>query len=493
MSKPAPDLALINRAGASLAQRLVARRTETARAQAEAQVDIVGWIESEFYIEELGGPIILYPYQREALREALRRNADGAFIYDLVLWSDIAKSAKSTIAAAVMLARAFHKPYGKFRVVANDQKQAMSRVFEYMKIALRLNKRLATRATVNRLLITLDNGATIEAVAVDPKGEAGGADDMVEFTELHAAKNDAAIKMWTETKLSPLKFGYAQRWIDTYAGYTGESPILEPLYEQTVKDGQKLRDDLPLYGAGRSFALWNTTPRLPWQTKEYYDSEERTLIPSEYRRIHRNEWVSSQQSFIDIGWWDACVESTMLEIDRFREVVISMDAAVSNDSFGIVALSRTGDKTYLRYCRRWLPDNGVIRYRNQADPTDRDYPEGVLRWLCNFYNVIVVAYDPYQLHSFVTGLRDEGLVKFEQFNQDRPRAIADKALYDNIRDRLIVHDGTFADMREHLANANSTAEDKSTLRIVKRQQTSKIDLAVALSMANDRARHYLPG
>jgi len=462
----------------------------------ETICDAVDWIEQNFFIEETFAPITLAPYQRACLREATRR-VDGKFVYDLVLWSDIKKSAKSTIAAAVVLWRAFNKPRGKFRIVANDQKQAMSRVFGFIVVCLQLNRQLGAQASVNKLTITLDNGSVIEAVAIDPKGEAGGADDMVEFTELHAATSKAALQMWAETTISPLKHGYAQRWVDTYAGHTGESPILEPLFQTIVnKDNRycnsEISDDVEVYRLGRAFCLWNKTPRLAWQSPEYYASETTVLAPAEFSRMHGNEWVSSVQQFVPIEWWDAC-RTNELPVNRHNEVVIALDAAVDNDCFATVALSRHGDKRALQYCRKWTPPkNGKLEFKNHANKDDIEYPMGELRRLCKLFNVICITYDPYQLESFASECRSDGLGLMEPFLQGQPRLIADKQCYDFIRDRMFIHRGE-PDIREHIMNANSTAEDKDTLRIIKRSQALKIDLAVALSMANDAAGVYLPG
>lgn len=458
---------------------------------------VVDWIQSQFYIPETKAPMQLHPYQQAMLTEALRTDDNGLLLYDLVLWSDIKKSAKSTIAAAVVLYRAIYTEHGRFRIVANDQKQAASRVFEAITTCLRLNKELGAKFRQNRYLLAGDNNARIEAVPVDPKGEAGGGDDMTEFTELHEADSKASQKMWSETTLSPLKFGKSQRWIDTYAGHSGESPVLEPLYQSIVREGLRLRlpnapADLEVYANGRSLALWNTMPRLSWQTPAYYESEAKALLPNEFLRMHRNQWVSSGQSFIPIEWWDACGMGHLPELDSYREIVVALDAAVDNDCFGIVGLSRTEDKTILRLARKWTPPpNGKLVFTDFADPRNPEYPEGAIRQLADQYNVIAFVYDPYQLESFCSNLRFQGIGMFEPFSQGAARLTSDKMLYDCIRDRRIIHDGN-PDMREHLLNANSTAEDKDTLRIVKRAQHLKIDLAVALSMANAAAYKWLP-
>src|SRR3990167_5847374 len=96
--------------------------------------DPVKWIEKNFYIPEtkndpkLKGRIGLEDYQRDALREALSRDENGNYKYSIIVWSDIKKSYKSTICAAVNLFIANNTEWGEGYVIANDLKQANSRV-----------------------------------------------------------------------------------------------------------------------------------------------------------------------------------------------------------------------------------------------------------------------------------------------------------------------------------------------------------------------------
>src|SRR3990172_11609540 len=173
--------------------------------------DPIQWIQSEFYIPELSGPIQLYPYQIATLRESQAKDAEGNFKYNLVVWGDIKKSAKSSVAAAIALYRAFHVRWGSVKIIANDLKQADSRVAFYLRRAIELNPRMTNIKQAN-YKTTLPNHTTIEAIPIDPAGEAGGNDDFICFS---------------------------QRWVETYAGFSGESPILERLYERGIK-GEKL-------------------------------------------------------------------------------------------------------------------------------------------------------------------------------------------------------------------------------------------------------------
>lgn len=455
-----------------------------------APEDPIRWIETEFYIPETNAAIQLEPYQRIVLRKALTCLANGDFPYSLVLWSDLKKSAKSTIAAAVVLWLAWHHDWETCRVVANDLKQANSRTFYYIERAIQLNPRLRAVCKSKTYHIDLPNHTKIDAIPVDPKGEAGGGDLITCFTELWAAKNEAAKQLWTETTLSPLKYGRSLRWCESYAGYIGASPILEQVYEAGVKQGIPVSTELPdleLYENpnARLLALWNTRPRCSWQTQDYYTQEQSILAPSEFSRIHGNVWAQAQESFIPIEWWDACRQS-LEPREAHQSVVVAIDAATTNDCFAIVSGTRKGETVELRTARKWIPpQGGKLDFSNPANPNDPETPEGYLRWLANTYPVVEFAYDEYQLHELCTRLRRSGVGFFKPFPQGEPRAVADKQLYDLIRDRRIVHDGSLVDVRQHLLNADRTPEGKY-LRIVKREEKLKIDLAVTLSMLASR-------
>lgn len=449
--------------------------------------DPVDWIQHNFYIPETNAPIQLVPYQAAVIREALRRDAKGDFVYSLILYSDIKKSAKSTISGAIALYLAWHHAWESVRIVGNDLKQADSRTFFYIKRAIELNPRLRDQCATKQFNVALPNHTGIQAIPVDPKGEAGGGDLITCFTELWAMKNEASQRLWSETTLSPLKFGKSLRLAESYAGFTGQSPILENLYDVGVKQGKQIGDevgipDLELYRNenARMLTLWNTTPRCPWQTPEYYAQEAATLLPSEYERMHRNQWQNPTEAFIPLEWWNACqVAYPLLTPDE--PAIMALDAAVSSDCFAIVIVSRRDDKVCVHYARAWTPPRG-----GQLDFADI---EQEIRRLLDRYYIAELAYDPYQLHDMAMRLKNDGLVFTRPFNQGVDRAIADKRLYDMIRDRSIQHNGD-ATLTTHIGNANRKPEDDNKMRLIKRSPDLKIDLAVALSMAVHRSFAY---
>lgn len=453
--------------------------------------DPIPWIENHFYLYDTGQLMTLYECQRRPLERALSRGADGRFVYNTVLWSWPKKSAKSSVIAAVADYTASTRQRASVKLVANDLKQADSRVGMYLRESIKLGQQAGKRNTAIRMTPSgyktqYPNGSIIECVPIDPSGEAGGNDDLIVYSELHGWKSKAHQRMWSEMTLSPNKFGNSQRWVDTYAGYQGESPILENLYKVGVKQGRQIWDDLEVYEnpTAKMLTVWVTKPMLPWQLDasgiEYYAQEAAQLTPNEFDRMHRNAWVSSEDVFVPYETWLNCGTIEYEHVHDDEPLIMAIDAGVSSDTFAIVVVTRRGDKVQVHHAQKWQPEHG--------EKLDFAIPEKEIRRLLNTYNIIEIAFDPYQMIDMAGRLRSEEFANMHEFNQAGPRAKADKRLYDLIMTRQIQHKN-HPDLNAHVKNANRKPEDDK-LRIIKRSQELKIDLVIALAMAVDRSFAY---
>lgn len=447
-------------------------------------------METHFKVPELpDGFIQVAPYQARCLREALSVDENGLYRYSTVVWSDLKKSIKSTLTAAVALWLADMRPWTSIKIVANDLKQADSREMFYIRRAIEMNRAYFGRQRAVKIrgyrIEFPQNHSVIEAVALDPKGEAGGNDDLVVFTELWAAKSKAALQMWTEMTLSPTKYGKSMRWVETYAGFDGESPLLQRLYDQATKEGRTLWADEPdvfVNEPARLFCLWNTTPRLDWLTPEYYAQEAATLTETEFLRVHRNQWQASVNAYIPEAWWFACLDADILAPPKSVPVVIGVDASVSGDCTALVAVAlhpALKEHIVVFHTQVWLPADcpgGKMDYDATLTPA--------IEALCQKHNVVQIAYDPYQLHHWAMQLRQRDIAWFREFNQGGDRLQADKRMYDLIRDRKLHHNGDKT-LTEHVlgCNAKVAPGEDTKLRLVKRSDDYKIDAAVATSMA----------
>lgn len=445
--------------------------------------DVTEFIETEMYIPEMGKPMALHSEQRDVLR-AMCHKTDGKFDYSLWMYSAPKKSIKTTIGAAVALWQGWAVPYGEVYIIGNDLKQADNRMANAIRYTLLNNPRFKNRARIVKNTIYLDNGTKIESIPVDPKGEAGMNPTGLFWTEAWGAMGNKPELMWSEAALSPTRVGQSFKFVESYAGFEGQSEILERLYKANVKP-EYLHPSIPeLYINGTSIAYWCTRRYLPWQVDNpaYYVQEAKDKTPQEFDRVHGNIWSTSKEMFVPIQWWDACdvrIAGGVLSALNGRGVVMGIDAAVENDCFAVVIVSINNGKPQVRYCNVWKPSIGM--------PINFATIETELIRLFKAYNVVEVAYDPYQMASMAQRL--SGLVFWKAFTQGAPRLVSDKRLYDMIRDRQLEHAGEYADLRQHIINSDRKPEEDK-MRIIKRNQEGKIDACVALSMAVDRVMKY---
>lgn len=278
-----------------------------------------------------------------------------------------------------------------------------------------------------------------------------------------------------------------------------------------------------------TFAYWDTgvrARRMPWQTTTYYSIERASFKknPQGYLRLHENRWTESQAAYIPIEWWDSCEDQELVDalfanplrfgIIGNQPCVISLDAAVSSDCCGLLLGTRHPSASKrqwpaLRAAWAWEPPaGGKFNYTITI--------EKQLRWLlgcdidttlenpthdlCNHgkrFNVVQVNYDPYQLHDMMTRIAQDGLAWCFEFTQGTPRMVADYQLKQAVMNKQYFHPGKvelpsnpWADgnglttIREHMmsADAKSPEDDNTKLRIIKRNDEGKIDLAVCASM-----------
>src|SRR5262249_10480526 len=154
--------------------------------------DPVAFIDRFITRNELGQPFALQPHQREVLRIAFAFDPDGRLPWHTILWSAIKKSGKTTINGAVNIGWGVtQEAPNEIKVIGNDRDQAIARTFTTIKGLLRHNPELGDEATILATKITLSNGTTIDALAVDYAGEAGANQGFTSWTETWAGVSES--------------------------------------------------------------------------------------------------------------------------------------------------------------------------------------------------------------------------------------------------------------------------------------------------------------
>ena len=443
--------------------------------------DPVPYLESQVYITETGQPLVLHEEHKAVLREMFSRGADGLLNYEIMLWSAPKKSGKTQIVSGIAKWQAERIPAGEVYIVGNDLKQADNRMNQAIRESLALNPRTSSIKPI-RNTVHIPNGTRIEAVPVDPAGEAGSNPTGIFWTEAWGAKLKKHEEMWSEMNLSSTRIGEAFKMLESYAGHTGESMILQRIYDAVVKP-ENAHPTIPeLYAKGNIVVYWCTRHIMPWQQGKRYEqflaTRETEMPPNEFRRQYWNEWTSAVDAFIDIQLWRAR-EVSIPALDAETPVVIGIDAAVTSDCCALVMVSMQNEMVSVRRVMIWYPpEHGEIQLEEVYD---------ALKVLYTQYNVILTVYDPTQLESIAQRVRAE-FAWIEKFNQGQDRLVADKLLRDEIVNGRIQHGGEPV-LDEHMLNANAKT-DGDKLRIVKRHDDAKIDAVIALSMAHKRIRDF---
>lgn len=220
----------------------------------------------------------------------------------------------------------------------------------------------------------------------------------------------------------------------------------------------------------------------------FVEKRRQSLTEAEARVYLEAEWedVEESERFLpNMTLWDLC-GADLPPLQRNEPMVLAADAAVGRESgwsdcFGLVGVTRHPDpqhrhnQLFVRYVRSWQARPG--------QKIDFDQPRNEIRYLCQNYNIVMVCYDPHQLHDMMQGLNKENIAWFFEFSQGSRRLEADRQLLDLILERRIWHNRDL-DLKEHISNANrKLTDDGKKLRIVKREEDLKVDLAVCLSMA----------
>ena len=196
---------------------------------------------------EKGRPWTLSAYQRRVLRVAFRFGIDGRLPLRLLLWSEPKKSGKTFLAACLGIWWAFTRPQTEVIVAANDLEQSLGRVFKTMTALCRVNPQLATSTTLRASDIFVSNGTVITAIASEYRGAAGARHSLAVFDELWGYGSENAQRLYEELTPPPTE---PSAWVlvVTYAGFAGESKLLETLYQRGL-GGQHLDEGLEVYGA----------------------------------------------------------------------------------------------------------------------------------------------------------------------------------------------------------------------------------------------------
>lgn len=328
--------------------------------------------------------------------------------------------------------------------------------------------------------LVFTTGAVVYCGGIDVPGSWEGPNvSWAWFDEARKKKDPAALKVLNGRVRIPGPDGEPpQLWLTT-------TPLKHWLFEYFGPVKTDEPDPRRAFKQRRRDVVMLTADNIRHLDADYVEDRAAGLSEMEKIVLLEGGWedIDDADHFLaSMIWWDECRDD-LPPLDKNEPAIMVADASVSGDSFGVMLITRHPDSARrddvaVRFAQAWDPGGEKLAY---ATP-ERDGPEDVMRRLCQRFNVKYLIYDEYQLHDMATRFTRERLVRTEDFPQGSRRLAADTALHDRIIRRGIAHDGN-GDLTQHVGNANRKMDDdRRRMRIVKRTDSQKVDLAVCLSM-----------
>jgi hypothetical protein len=274
---------------------------------------------------------------------------------------------------------------------------------------------------------------------------------------------------------SPGVLSVSARLVTTYAGFEGESTLLEELYRRGLQQRQVGTD---LHTGDGLLMFWSHVPVAPWQDERWLSDMRRTLRPNQYLRMIENRFVTTESSFVDMQDWDSCVDPAMTPTlaAPALPVWVGVDASVKRDSTAIVAV------TFNKTAQRVVLVNHRIFQPSAKEPLDFEATvERTLRDLVRRFAVRSVHYDPFQMAAVAQRLQQAGVPM-----RECPQTVGNLTeIGTNLFDLIKAHSFlAYPDADLRLAISRAIAVETSRgWRISKEKQAYKIDVVVALAMA----------
>ncbi len=427
----------------------------------EYKTNIIKFAEEQFYIPETRKPIVLEEFQKEEILRPLFYKENRP---TMALIGQTKKSGKSTLAAMIVSWFLFWgEDFSEVYLAARDKDQASWIIFSKLVKAIEMNPQMLSQCRITKDSVELTRKGSILRCLPTDVSASGLNPNLVVFDELWSYEYESMRRFFEEmttvpTRKAPLLL------IVSYAGYDEDSLLYE-LYQK----GLKGKD-------ATFFFYWSHLNQMPWQTKEYLIQQQGRLRKNTYLRLHENRWTASEEAFIDMEEWDACVEGKHRSIlpNKEVEVVVGVDIGISHDCSAVVAVTRDENKIKLACHRSWQPSK-----KEKLDLEES--VESYIKDLVRNYTVREVRYDPYQFTRSSQTLAKQGInmVEFPQ-TTDRLTAMSQN-LYDLVKGgNLVLYKDK--ELRSHAQKATAK-ETPRGWRIVKKKASHKIDLIIALAMA----------
>ena len=464
-------------------------------------IDVCGVITKDSIAGATGSKLTLRPWQKDIIRNVYAQDDNGGYLRKLALIGVPRKSGKSALASHLAVFDLFFGPKGgETYSVAATRDQARI-VFNEAKRIVEFNEDLQKVSKIYRDAIELPGSGSVYRVLSAEAGALEGLNSSAVWVdELHAQPNR---KLFDVMSLSMAARGHKAHMVAiTTAGVrtdsTGRDSVCFDLYQYGQKVARKEVEDDSFW-----MAWWEAPEEMDHKDPETwklsnpgfgdlsdpsdFESAVRRTPEAEFRIKRTNFWASSQTAWLPAGAWEAAEgDATIYDSD---DIILGFDGSFSGDASAIVYATvpkDADDPVRVGLVQAWEKDPTI--HDDQWRVNIAEVEQAILDFCQKHPKVREVACDPFRWQRSMEVLEEKGvpIVEFPSTSARRMVPATQKVM-DAVLDGKLVHDGNGL-LARHVGNA-VTKVDNLGSRIVKDQRNSprKIDAAVAMTIAVDRA------
>ena len=473
-----------------------------------------------------GQPFRLLPWQEKIIRDVFGtvRDDDPSMRQYTTAYIEIPKkNGKSELGAAIALNMLINDDEWKAEVYscASDRQQAAI-VFDVAVDMVKQSPALMKRVKIipsTRRMIYQPTGSIYQVLSSEVATKHGLNVSACIFDELHTQPTRALYDVMTQGS------GDARRqplWFFLTTAGTDRNSICWEVHQKAldILEGRKI--DPRFYPV-----LFGLPDDADWTSEEnwyranpsldhtitidkvrdaFRKAQENPADENQFRQLRLNQWVKQSVRWMPMDKWDECggvVDPYALE---GRACYAGLDLSSTSDLTALVlAFPPTSeDEPYIALPFFWLPEETLsLRVRRDHVPYDQWAKRGFIqttegnvvhygfieRFICELgerYDIREIAHDRWNATMMVQTLEDDGftMVPFGQGFKDMSPPT--KELMRLVLEHRLCHGGHPV-LRWNMDNAFVRTDPAGNLKLDKEKSTEKVDGAVALVMALDRA------
>ena len=473
-----------------------------------------------------GQPFHLLPWQEKIIRDVFGtvRDDDPTMRQYTTAYIEIPKkNGKSELGAAIALNMLINDDEWKAEVYscASDRQQAAI-VFDVAVDMVRQSPALMKRVKIipsTRRMIYQPTGSIYQVLSSEVATKHGLNVSACIFDELHTQPTRALYDVMTQGS------GDARRqplWFFLTTAGTDRNSICWEVHQKAldILEGRKI--DPRFYPV-----LFGLPDEADWTNEEnwyranpsldhtitidkvrdaFRKAQETPADENQFRQLRLNQWVKQSVRWMPMDKWDECggvVDPYALE---GRACYAGLDLSSTSDLTALVLVfpPTSEDEPYIALPFFWLPEETLsLRVRRDHVPYDQWAKRGYIqttegnvvhygfieRFICELgehYDIREIAHDRWNATMMVQTLEDDGftMVPFGQGFKDMSPPT--KELMRIVLEHNLCHGGHPV-LRWNMDNAYVRTDPAGNLKLDKEKSTEKVDGAVALVMALDRA------